>query len=666
MDPDKIDEYRIRDLIYKLNYHTKKYDEGSPEISDREWDDMYFELQDLENWTGLYFEDSPTQRVVFQEVSKLNKVEHNHPMLSLDKTKSIDVIKSFIGNKDCICMAKMDGLTCSLRYLDGKLVSAETRGNGIVGEDILHNALQVKNIPNKIDYKEELIVDGEIICTYKDFEPFAAEYKNPRNFASGSIRLLSSKESASRNLTFVAWDVIKGLSQMSEELGVPALLTCKLAELNELGFTIVPFHNCNKIDIEDFNSEYNRIGYVKQLAQNAQYPIDGLVFKYNNCDEYEAAGRTDHHFKGGLAYKFYDEEYETTIEGIEWTMGRTGVLTPVAMLAPIDIDGTEVSRANLHNITVAHETLGGLCFGWKGQKVWVYKANMIIPQISKAEEDDKRTKEYFTLPYVCPVCGGEVETRKEVDSEMLYCANPQCEGKLVNRIEHFFGKKGLDAKGISKATISKLIDLGWVTRIADVFDLSRYKDEWKTLPGFGEKSVSNILGSIDACRNCDLESAIAGIGIPLIGRTVAKDLAKRFATYAAFKENIEGSFDFSTLGGYGYEMNKSLKTFNYEELDYIVENYLNIKEDIKENYEKKLQNLVFCVTGKVSIWKNRDELSAFIESLGGKVTGSVSKNTNYLINNDVNSTSAKNNKAKELGIPIISEQTFMDNFDISK
>ena len=666
MDPDRIDEYRIRDLIYKLNYYTKKYDEGNPEISDKEWDDMYFKLQDLENWTGLYFEDSPTQKVVFQEVSKLNKVEHNHPMLSLDKTKSIDAIKSFIGNKDCICMAKMDGLTCSLRYLDGKLVSAETRGNGIVGEDILHNALQVKNIPNKINYKEELIVDGEIICTYKDFEPFAAEYKNPRNFASGSIRLLSSKESASRNLTFVAWDVIKGLSQTSEELGVPTLLTCKLAELNELGFTIVPFHNCNKVDMEDFNSEYNRIGYVKQLAQNSQYPIDGLVFKYNNCDEYEAAGRTDHHFKGGLAYKFYDEEYETTIEGIEWTMGRTGVLTPVAILAPIDIDGTEVSRANLHNISVAHDTLGGLCFGWKGQKVWVYKANMIIPQISKAEEDDERTKEYFILPYVCPVCGGEVETRKEVDSEMLYCANPQCEGKLVNRIEHFFGKKGLDAKGISKATISKLIDLGWVTRIGDMFNLARVKDEWTNLPGFGEKSVSNILSAIDASRNCSLESVLSGIGIPLIGRTVAKDLANRFSSYGAFKENVKGDFDFSCISGYGYEMNKSLKTFDYTELDYIVENYLNIQEEKQEVYEKKLQNLTFCVTGKVSVWKNRDELSAFIENLGGKVTGSVSKNTDYLINNDVNSTSAKNNKAKELGIPIISEQTFMDSFDISK
>lgn len=654
MDPDRIDEYRIRDLIYKLNYYTKKYDEGNPEISDKEWDDMYFELQGLENWTGLYFEDSPTQKVVFQEVSKLNKVEHNHPMLSLAKTKEINEVESFLGDKAYICMAKMDGLTCSLRYLGGKLVSAETRGNGQVGEDILHNALVIKNIPKRIPWQDEFIVDGEIICTYDDFEPFSSEYKNPRNFASGSIRLLDSRECAKRNLTFVAWDIIKFTMK---------LLSTKMELLKEYGFTTVPY----TIDDDFYTPSLDQqIEKIQNQCKELGYPIDGVVFKYDFCRAYEEAGRTDHHFKGGLAYKFYDEEYETTIEDIEWTMGRTGVLTPVAILAPIEIDGTEVSRANLHNISVAHDTLGGLCFGWKGQKVWVYKANMIIPQISKAEEDDERIKEYFTLPYICPVCGGEVETRKEVDSEMLYCANPQCEGKLVNRIEHFFGKKGLDAKGISKATIEKLIDFGWVTRIRDMFDLSRFASEWKNIPGFGEKSVSNILGAIEASRNCNLESAIAAAGIPLIGRTVAKDLARRFTSYGAFKENIEGSFDFSSLGGYGYEMNKSLKTFDYTELDYIVENYLNIQEEKQEVYEKKLQNLTFCVTGKVSVWKNRDELSAFIENLGGKVTGSVSKNTDYLINNDVNSTSAKNNKAKELGIPIISEQTFMDSFDISK
>ena len=652
MDPDKIDEYRIRDLIYKLNYYTKKYDEGKPEISDKEWDDMYFELQDLENWTGLYFEDSPTQKVVFQEVSKLNKVEHNHPMLSLDKTKDINEIENFVNGKAYLCMAKMDGLTCSLKYVGGKLVSAETRGNGQVGEDILHNALVVKNIPKKINYQNELIIDGEIICTYKDFEPFSSEYKNPRNFASGSIRLLDSRECATRNLTFVAWDCITGLKSN--------FLSDKLLELDKLGFTIVPF----EIGLKEYKTAEDICNYVKNI--NTNYPLDGVVFKYDNCATYENAGRTDHHFKGGLAYKFYDEEYETVLTDVEWTMGRTGQLTPVALFLPIDADGSEISRASLHNISVMEEL--GIYF--KGQKIFVFKANQIIPQISRMEDiymDKSGVEyEYLHIPETCPICGGPTEIIQEVDSKVLYCSNPQCEGKLINRIEHFFGKKGLDAKGISKATISKLIDFGWVTRVRDMFDLSKFADEWKNISGFGEKSVSNILGAIEASRNCSLESVIAAAGIPLIGRTVAKDLASRFTSYGAFKENIKGSFDFSSLGGYGYEMNKSLKTFDYTELDYIVENYLNIQEEKQEVYEKKLQNLTFCVTGKVNVWKNRDELSAFIEKLGGKVTGSVSKNTDYLINNDVNSTSAKNNKAKELGIPIISEQTFMDNFDISK
>ena len=652
MDPDRINEYRIRELIDKLNYHTKKYDAGHPEISDKEWDNMYFELQDLENWTGLYFEDSPTQKVVFQEVSKLNKVEHNHPMLSLDKTKDINEIENFVNGKAYLCMAKMDGLTCSLRYLDGKLVSAETRGNGQVGEDILHNALVVKNIPKKINYQNELIVDGEIICTYKDFEPFSSEYKNPRNFASGSIRLLDSRECATRNLTFVAWDCITGLKSN--------FLSDKLLELERLGFTIVPF----EIGLKEYKTAEDICNYVKNI--NTNYPLDGVVFKYDNCATYEKAGRTDHHFKGGLAYKFYDEEYETTIEDIEWTMGRTGVLTPIAILAPIEIDGTEVSRASLHNISVMLETIG---HAYKGQKVWIYKANMIIPQIAKAEKKDLTISE-FRCEF-CPICGEHTELKNNNGVLTLYCSNPQCEGKLVNRIEHFFGKKGLDAKGISKATISKLIDIGWVTRISDMFDLSRYKNEWEVLPGFGEKSVSNILKSIDACRNCSLESAISAIGIPLIGRTVAKDLAERFTTYATFKENVDGNFDFFTINGYGYEMNKSLKTFDYSELDYIVENYLNIQEE-NVNYFQTIPNsislkgLQYCITGKLNIWKNREELTKTIESLGGKVTGTVSKNTTHLINNDINSTSAKNKKAHELGIPIITEQMFADIIDFQK
>ena len=665
MDPDRINEYTIRDLINKLNYYTKKYDEGNPEIGDKEWDDMYFDLQELESWTGLYFEDSPTQKVIFQEVSKLNKVEHNHLMLSLDKTKSIDEVKSFLGNKDFICMAKMDGLTCSLRYLDGKLVSAETRGNGQVGEDILHNALVVKNIPKRINYQNELIIDGEIICTYKDFEPFAAEYKNPRNFASGSIRLLNSSECAKRNLTFVAWDIVKGFDEEKENSKLLTgyyneKLSDKLLEADALGFTIVPF----EVNL----SEYKNIEQIMEVVKksSSMFPIDGLVFKYNNCDEYIAAGKTDHHFKGGLAYKFYDEEYETTLLDIEWTMGRTGVLTPVAILNPIDIEGTEVSRASLHNISIMEELLKYAPF--KGQKVYVYKANMIIPQISRSEElfmDTIVDKfEYIHIPEICPVCGGATKIVQENESKILMCDNPQCEGKLVNRIEHFFGKKGLDAKGISKATIEKLISWGWVESITDVFELSKHAKEWKNMQGFGEKSVTNILESIERSKSCVLESIISAAGIPLIGRTVARDLAKRFNTYEDFRDAIRKGFDFTKFDGYGYEMHKAISTFNYTELDNIVENYLTIEKNNDIINVEKLKDLTFCITGKVHIWKNRDELSKEIEKLGGKVTGSVSKNTNYLINNDVNSTSAKNNKAKELGVQIISEEDFKKIFDI--
>ena len=648
-------ENKIRDLIDKLNYYTKKYDEGKPEISDKEWDNMYFQLQDLENFYEIYYEDSPTQRVNFQVVNELKKITHNHPMLSLDKTKDIKEIEKFVGNKNYICMAKLDGLTCSLRYLNGKLISAETRGNGIVGEDVLHNVLQIKNVPKKINFKEELIVDGEVLCTYEDFEEYKYEYKNPRNFASGGIRLLDSKESASRKLSFIAWDCIKGLEQDT--------LCHKLEGLEKLGFTIVPF----EINLPEYTIEsiINQVGH----SSKNRFPIDGLVFKYDDCSEYEAAGRTDHHFKGGLALKFYDEEYETSLLDIEWTMGRTGVLTPVAIFEPVDIDGTEVSRASLHNISVAQETLhtNFTIIGWKGQYIKVAKMNMIIPQITEAEEDnDGLVKFYFNIPKICPICNKITEIKKENNSEMLYCANPQCEGKLVNRIEHFFGKKGLDAKGISKATIEKLISWGWVNKISDMFELSTYETEWKNIPGFGEKSVNNILQSIRESCNTNLESIISAAGIPLIGRTVARDLSKKFDGYGEFRGAIKNGFDFTQYGGYGYEMQKAISEFDYNELDNIVEKYLTIKKNNDIINIEKLKDITFCITGKVNIWKNRDELSQTIMSFGGKVVGSVSKNVNYLINNDIASNSSKNLKAKELGIKIISEEDFQNMFDIQK
>lgn len=638
---------KIKELVEKLNYYTKLYDEGRPEISDKEWDDMYFELQKLERESGIYLEDSPTQRVNFQVVNKLNKVEHNHPMLSLDKTKDTNEIQKFIYNNDYIAMAKMDGLTCSLKYVDGKLVSAETRGNGLVGEDILHNALQVKNIPKRIDFQDELVVDGEIICTYENFKEFESEYKNPRNFASGSIRLLDSKESSMRRLSFIAWDCITGLEDIEK-------LSTKLLKLNILGFTVVPFM-AGEYSIDD------TISTIQSIAQEAGYPIDGIVYKYDIVSEYEAAGKTDHHFKGGLAYKFYDEEYETTLRDVEWTMGRTGVLTPVALLEPINIDGSEVSRASLHNISIMDE----LGIRYQDTKVMVYKANMIIPQISRVLPYEGEIASLINIPAVCPICGESTIIKGENGVRVLYCSNPSCEGKLINRLDHFFGKKGLDAKGLSKATFEKLIDWGWVENIKDVFKLQEHKKEWEKMQGFGEKSVEKILQAIEDCKSCSLEAVISAAGIPLIGRTVGKDLSKRFGSYTEFREAVESDFDFTGFGGYGWEMHKAISDFDYSELDYIVDNYLQIKENKKEENELKLKDLTFCVTGKVHIWKNRDSLSALIESLGGKVTGSVSKNTNYLINNDINSTSAKNKKAQELGIPILSEEDFQKIFDIN-
>ena len=639
---------KIKELVEKLNYYTKLYDEGRPEISDKEWDDMYFELQKMEKESGIYLEDSPTQRVNFQVVNKLNKVEHNHPMLSLDKTKDIKEIQKFVYNNDYIAMAKMDGLTCSLRYVNGRLISAETRGNGLVGEDILHNALQVKNIPNRINFQDELIVDGEIICTYENFKDFESEYKNPRNFASGSIRLLDSKESSMRKLSFVAWDCIKGLNDFT--------LLGKLCKLSDFGFTIVP----TRRDISNYDIE-KVIKNIQLDCQKLEYPIDGVVFKYNKCSEYEAAGKTDHHFKGGLAYKFYDEEYETTLRNVEWTMGRTGVLTPVALLEPINIDGSEVSRASLHNISIMDE----LGIRYQDTKVMVYKANMIIPQISRVLPYEGEIASLINIPAVCPICGEPTIIKGENGVRVLYCSNPSCEGKLINRLDHFFGKKGLDAKGLSKATFEKLIDWGWVENIKDVFKLQEHKKEWEKMQGFGEKSVEKILQAIEDCKSCSLEAVISAAGIPLIGRTVGKDLSKRFGSYSELREAIESGFDFTSFGGYGWEMHKAISDFDYSELDYIVDNYLQIKENKKEDNELKLKDLTFCVTGKVHIWKNRDSLSALIESLGGKVTGSVSKNTNYLINNDINSTSAKNKKAQELGIPILSEEDFQKIFDIN-
>ena len=644
-------ENEIRQLVNKLNYYTKLYDEGRPEISDEEWDNMYFELMALENETGIYFEDSPTQRVNYQVVNKLNKVEHSHPMLSLDKTKDIDSVVSFLGNKEYIVMCKMDGLTCSLTYENGRLTKAETRGNGIIGEDILHNALQVKNIPKKINSNSKyVVVDGEIICDYNSFQKFKDEYKNPRNFASGSIRLLDSKESAMRNLSFIAWDCIEGTTEKT--------LSYKLMVLKDLwGFCTVPyFFTTEKATRELIEKD---IEDMKVIAEVNNYPIDGVVFKFNNIAEYEAAGRTDHHFKGGLAFKFYDEEYETTLRDVEYTMGRTGQLTPVAIFEPIDIDGTEVSRASLHNISILKETLHG--YGWAGQKVSVFKANQIIPQISRAQEENELTKLYFHYPMTCPICGGQTEIIKENSSEVLYCSNPNCEGKALNKFAHFCDKKCLDIKGLSKMTIEKLLDWEWLTDFHSIYELKNYRDEWIKKAGFGVASVDKILNAIEESRNTTFAHILAAAGIPLLGSTLSKKLEAVYnGSWVAFREDVENKYDFSKLPDIGETMCYNILHFNYDEIDKVVDLDLNIQQPVAASGENSFEGKTFCITGKTHIFKNRAELTADIESKGGRVVSSMSSKVDYLINNDNTSTSAKNKAAQSAGIPILTEEEYLE------
>lgn len=654
------EETKLLNLIDLANNLTRDYDLGHPTVSDESWDNLYFQIQELEEKLGIYYKHSPTQHIPYDVVNQLNKVEHGHKMLSLQKTKDLSEIEKFLDNSDSLIMLKMDGLTCSLTYIDGELVSAETRGNGIIGEDILHNALQIRSIPNYIPrISGKLVVDGEIICTTKNFEMFASEYKNPRNFAAGSIRLLDSKECSKRKLSFIAWDVIEGLDQYD-------LLSERLAHIENYGFTIVPYvfypawdAADNDVPLEDM------IDHLKIMAEKNGYPIDGAVAKFNSVPYGKSLGETSHHFKNAMAYKFYDETYPTTLISIEWTMGRTGVLTPVAVFEPIEIDGTIVERANLHNWTVLNETLHGK--GWRGQKVEVFKANMIIPQIASAEEDDERTKMYFDYPYVCPICGSGTVLHQENDSAFICCDNDACEGKLINRLDHFCGKKGLDIKGLSKATLEKLIDWGWVKNIPSIFALNYYRDEWVLKPGFGSKSVDKILNAIDYSRNnCELHQFICALGIPLIGSSASKELTKYYNTYENFRMAIDIGVQFWGYDNFGMEMHKAIVNFDYSDADAMVQSGVITFNSTtqKSNQDTSLDGLTFVITGKLNHFKNRDAIKDKIESLGGKVTGSVSKNTNYLINNDKDSTSSKNKSAKTLGIPILNEEDFIKMFGV--
>jgi len=636
---EKLDAYaRIKFLTKELNRHTELYDKGIPEISDKEWDDKYFELVELEHTWGYTMPDSPTQKVNYTVVNELPKVKHNHSMLSLDKTKDIEEIKSFVGDKDWIAMLKMDGLTCSLLYENGRLVRAETRGDGEIGEDITHNAMVIPSIPKKIPYTDRLVVDGEIICKLDDFKEFESEYKNARNFASGSIRLLDSNECAKRKLTFVAWDVIGNPKSNS--------LRAVLAWLRNLSFTVVPLLRGLYHVVEDTMC-------LKQVAEDYSYPIDGLVFKLDNPVEYELMGRTDHHFCGGLAYKFYDELYETKLLDIEWTMGKTNTLTPTAIFETVNIDGTDVSKASLHNISIIKKLgLTNNC------TVKVYKANQIIPQIDSCLQDGDSP---ITYPKQCPVCGGKTEVVKENESEVLMCKNINCLGKLLGRLKFFVSKPAMDIEGLSEATLEKFIELGWLTKFVDIYYLDVNKADMIKLDGFGDKSVNKLLESIEKSRDVKLENFICALSIDGVGKSASKTIAEAFnGDFEQLLSAFKNGYNWSDLQDIGDKTCANITKYFIDNEAEIVDLASEMKFVVPTKTVTKqnpFSGKILCVTGKLTHF-TRDSINTKIVELGAKTTGSVSKNTNYLITNE-QSGSSKYKKAIELNIPIITENEFL-------
>lgn len=645
----------MENLVKYLNYHTNLYNKGCPEISDIEWDKHYFELCKLEKEEGYVLADSPTQKINYVVMDKLNQVLHNHSMLSLNKTKDINEIQNFISDKSCIAMAKMDGLTCSLYYENGRLKRAETRGNGIIGEDVTHNVLTVTSVPHRIPYTEPITIDGEIICKYNDYEKYKSRnskenWGHIRNYAAGSIRLLNSKECNKRELTFIAWDAFENAENSSIIFDT---LSHKLQFLSEY-FLTVPYAIVTTSDIQE------KIEYIRMKANEYEYPIDGVVFKYDDVKYYNKLGCTAHHFRGGLAYKFEDEIFETTLKNIEWTMGRTGVLTPVAVFEPVNIDDTEIKRADLSNVSIKNKILG---HSFKGQRIKIYKSNMIKPVVKEAEQAvDYGSYEWIENPDVCPICGEKLEIKDSDNSTFLYCPNSKCKGKLINVLDHFCSKECFDIKGLSSARIEFLIKQGWLNSSKDIFYLKDHREEWIKKPGFGEKSVDKILQDIENKKQISFVNFVTALGIPLIGKSVAKELNKQFSSYADFREAINNNYAFYNIPTFGEKKHASIMNFNYSEGDDIAKlvSFIDNKTNTKAiSNSSDLEGLVFVITGKLKHFKNRDLLKNEIESKGGRVSNAMSSKVNYLINNDINSTTSKNVFAKEHNIPVISEEEYL-------
>ena len=658
-------ENEIKKLVKELNhYRDQYYNHAISEISDHDYDELFDRLQKLESETGYILSNSPTQTVGYEVVSELQKVKHSHPMLSLSKTKSIEELDRFINGKPVIISCKLDGLTVLLTYEDGELVQAETRGNGELGELITHNAKVFDNIPLHIDCAGHFEVEGEAIITYKDFEDINArlgdeqKYKNPRNLAAGSVRQLDSSIAKERHLKFIAWKI--------PEDGKHNTMRERLDYAEALGFDVVP-----RLCVTHIENEHV-INILKIQANNLGYPIDGMVVTYDDIKYGESLGMTGHHPKHSIAFKFYDETVETELLDIEWTMGKTGVLTPVAVFNPVEIEGTTVERANLHNISVMFGLSNDKPW-YKGMRIFVYKANMIIPQVASVIYENSNNDNILDIPDVCPICRMETGQFTENRSTVLMCTNPNCKGKLLGVLKTFCSKQAHDIKGLSEATLELLINNGYLNNLRDLFYLKNNRIELTRLPGLGAKKVDGILQSIEKCRKTTLSKFICGLSIPLFGISTCKEIEKYETSKAnecgmqiwdAFWDDVVNRRYLSNyIDGFGRVMDESFHTYMDANISFVRELSTEfIFDSVSDNIsagDNSLNGKKICITGSLHHFTNRDELVKNIESHGGKVVSSVSSKTDYLLTNDKESGSGKNVKAAQLDIPIISEEEYL-------
>jgi len=636
---------RMRELVDKLNAASKAYySEGREIMPNIEYDALYDELLALEKESGTQLSDSPTARVGYETLSELPKERHASPMLSLDKTKSVEELSNFLGEQPGILSWKMDGLTIVLTYNGGVLTKAVTRGNGEIGEVITNNAKVFKNIPLIIPYKEELIIRGEAVIRYSDFDQLndsltgeAGKYKNPRNLCSGSVRQLSNAVTASRNVRFYAFNLVK-----AESVDFKNSRANQLDWLKSQGFDTVYYRPVTA------SSMAENVSWFAKEVENNDIPSDGLVLVMDDIAYGRSLGMTAKFPRDSIAFKWRDEIEETTLREIEWSPSRTGLINPVAVFVPVQLEGTEVSRASVHNVSIVESLKLGI-----GDKITVYKANMIIPQIA----DNLTMSGPVTPPSTCPVCGGATAIKQMLDVKTLHCTNPDCPAKKIKSFDLFVSRDALNIEGLSEKALEKFIEAGFLKSLPDIFRLDGHMLEIIAMDGFGEKSYMNLIAGIDKSRNVTLPRLLYGLGIEGIGSANAKLLCKAFAynIEAIRYPDYEKLVSIDQIGAVlaGNIVAFFAKADNQRMLDKILKE-INIIEEEKQS-GADLSGKTFVITGSLSHFENRKQLSDLIEGLGGKVSGSVSAATSYLINNDIASTSSKNKKAAELGVPVISE-----------